>query len=145
MPHGDLGFMTKRYVEDDAMLAPMPPVIRCVQDDLGEGAWPRLEASLVGIIDSHIRRLLIEDDFGDALDDRDPSDPHVAWLTGLLKKGESVPRDGESGRTFFRDARRWIGRLDDIGADLEYRLWLKLQSPEDGERGSWRLEPSFIQ
>ena len=37
-----------------AMLASMPPVIRCVQDDLGEGAWPRLEASLVGIIDSHI-------------------------------------------------------------------------------------------
>ncbi|MDG2094361.1 MAG: DEAD/DEAH box helicase [Phycisphaerales bacterium] len=123
-----------------AMLASMPPVIRCVQDDLGEGAWPRLEASMVGIIDSHIRKLLMEDDFGEALDGRNPSDPHVAWLSGLLKEQQSIPRDGESGRTFFRDARRWIGRLDDVSANLEYRLWLKLQSPENGERGTWRLE-----
>ena len=123
-----------------AMLASMPPVIRSVQDDLGEGAWPRLEAGLVGIIDAHVRTLLMDDDFGEALDGRDPSDPHVAWLTGLLGSEQSVPRDGESGRMFFRDARRWIGRLDDISADLEYRLWLKLQSPDSGEQGTWRLD-----
>ncbi|MDG2424880.1 MAG: DEAD/DEAH box helicase [Phycisphaerales bacterium] len=124
----------------EAILASMPPVIRAVRDDLGEGAWPRLESALVGIIDSHIRRLLIADDFVEALDERDPSDPHVAWLSGLLAEGQDITRDGEAGRSLFRDARRWISRLDDIGADLEYRLWLKLESPPGGDSEPWRLD-----
>ncbi|MCH2134445.1 MAG: DEAD/DEAH box helicase [Phycisphaerales bacterium] len=123
-----------------SVLASMPPVVRAAVDDLGEGAWPRLESALTAIIDGHIRQLLIADDFGEALDDRDPSDPHVAWLSGLLAAGDRVACDGEAGRGLFRDARQWIGRLDDIGADLEYRLWLNLQSPPEGESEPWQLD-----
>ncbi len=124
----------------EAILLSMPPIIRAVRDDLGEGAWPRLESALVGMVDGHIRRLLMDDDFVEALDERDPSDPHVAWLSGLLAESKQIQRDGEAGRSLFREARRWISRLDDIGADLEYRLWLKLESPPQGESEPWKLD-----
>ena len=123
-----------------AVLASMPPLMRAVQDGIGEAAWPRLESALAGMVDGAIRRLLIADDFPEAVEDRDPSDPHVAWLSALLDSGNRINQDGEAGRALFRDVRRWIGRLDDVGADLEYRLWLNLTSPPGGATEPWRLD-----
>ena len=81
----------------------MPPVLRSViggQDD------PQiLFEEMTGIMaESSIRRTLIEDNFIESLEDWEDTDPHVAWLRGLLDTSDAIGVNGEFGHQLFLDA-----------------------------------------
>ena len=60
---------------------------------LCEEPWSLFESVTSGMVERSIRRMLIEDDFIDSLDERPLDDPHVAWLHGLLQdKGDHGQR-----------------------------------------------------
>jgi hypothetical protein len=113
------------------LVAAMPPVVRAVIDSNEGHPWSILEEALSKITDATVRRILIEDDFPDALDGRDPSvDPHVAWLAGLLLNTPNVVPPPSIGGDLLRDASQWVRRLDDTGRDQPLRLCLRLNEPE---------------
>ncbi|MDG1898832.1 MAG: DEAD/DEAH box helicase [Phycisphaerales bacterium] len=119
----------------------MPPVLRGVVD-AEEDPQFLFEEMAGAMTEGLIRRTLIEDDFIDSLEDWDDSDPHVAWLRGLLHKTDGIGIAGDQGHQLFLDARRWIGRLDEVDRDRVLRGCLILESPEDGAAGSspiWRI------
>ncbi|MCP3906360.1 MAG: DEAD/DEAH box helicase [Planctomycetes bacterium] len=132
-----------------ALLATMPPVARAVVDDHAGQPWPIVDEALRRLTDATVRRSLIEDDFVDAVEDRETDDPHVAWLTGLLAVERQVP-PAEVGTTeMLRDVGAWIALLDDTGQDQGLRLCFRLDEPDEtvlpadlqapGDDVRWRL------
>jgi len=120
------------------LLSAMPPVARGVDDDLGDMAWPRLEAALEAMTDDLVRTLLRREEFVDAIEGRDPVDPHVLWLGGLLDGTQLLSLEGDSTVKIIRSARAWISRLDDFALGQSLRLRLDLVPPAtDGE--PWSL------
>ena len=122
------------------LISAMPPVLRSV---VGGESDPQflLEEMIGAMAEGVVRRTLVEDDFIDSLEGREDSDPHVAWLRGLLSTGRDIAVHGEFGHQLFLDARRWIGRLDEIDRDRVLRGCLVLDSPEDGadSNATWHL------
>jgi len=117
------------------LLSAMPPVARSTTDD----GRALLEAAIEDMTNGMIRDILIEDDFGDAVEGWDPSeDAHVSWLSALLHSEQSVQGDPDRLLSIFTDARRWLGRLCDTGEDLSWRLLLELHEPEE-EMDVWIL------
>ena len=125
------------------LLMTMPPVARSADDAIGTDAWPRLNDVLGSMVDALVRERLIREDFMDALDDRSPEDPHVAWLHGLLGRASSVPVTGEAGVKLFRDVRGWLVRLDELAGLADLRLRLDLQSPEETSQ-PWTVHVSLV-
>jgi hypothetical protein len=120
------------------LLSAMPPVARGVDDDLGDMAWPRLEAALEAMTDDLVRTMLRREDFIDAIDGRDAADPHVLWLAGLLDGTQLLTLEGDSTVKIIRSARAWISRLDDFALGQSLRLRLDLVPPAiEGE--PWSL------
>jgi len=117
------------------LLRAMPPVARATT---GEGRQ-LLESAIADMTNDLIRNTLIADDFEDSVDGWDSSeDAHVSWLTALLHQKNRVPGDPDRLLGIFTDARRWLGRLCDVGEDLSWRLLLELHEPtEDPE--TWVL------
>ena len=65
--------------------ATKPPVVRAVGEASTEGAWRIVDEAVSALTDATVRRILIEEDFQEAIEDRDrQADPQVAWLEGLL-------------------------------------------------------------
>ncbi len=117
------------------LLRAMPPVARSTTQD----GRVLLETAIEDMTNGLIRDILIEDDFVDAVDDWDPSeDAHVAWLSALLHEQSLVVGNPDRLLSVFTDARRWLGRLCDIGEDLSWRLLLELHEPND-EIDVWKL------
>jgi hypothetical protein len=121
-----------------SLLIAMPPVARGVDDDLGEAAWPRLEAAMEAMTDDLVRTMLRREDFIDAIDDHDAADPHVQWLGGLLGGTRALAIEGDDSVKLIRAARAWIARLDDFAAGHALRLRLDVRPPADGEH-AWQL------
>ncbi|MDP7030569.1 MAG: DEAD/DEAH box helicase [Phycisphaerales bacterium] len=121
------------------LLAAMPPVARGVDDELGETAWPRLEAALEAMTDDLIRTMLHREDFVEAIDGRDDGDPHVQWLGGLLDGNQTLPLEGEDTVKLMRATRSWIARLDDFASGQALRLRLEVHPPAEGVE-VWRLD-----
>ena len=119
-----------------ALVRAMPPSARAVEDDLGHEAWPILEDFLWAVVDAHTRAAFAAETLEDAIDGRDPSDdPHVSWLSGLLRTDERAsPGDAERRTEVLRSVRRWLGGLDDRGEASEWRLLLELREPSGAER-----------
>ncbi|MDG2200669.1 MAG: DEAD/DEAH box helicase [Phycisphaerales bacterium] len=119
----------------------MPPVLRSVVG--GEEDPQFLFEEMTGAMaEASIRRTLIDDDFIESLEDWEDTDPHVAWLRGLLHTSDAIGVNGDFGHQLFLDVRRWIGRLDEIDRDRVLRGCLVLESPEhDGGAvlPSWRI------
>jgi len=112
------------------LLRAMPPSVRAVQDDFEHEAWPVLQDFLDCVADALCRRALIEDEMFEAIEERDPgSDLHVAWLGGLLGEGEEAPVHGARRSMLMRGVRDWIGSLDERGADVRWKLLLRLNEP----------------
>ncbi len=116
------------------LLQSMPPIARAT--DVNGRAL--LEAAVEDMADGLVREILISDDFIDAVEDWDEtSDAHVAWLGALLASQYDVAGKPDRLLGIFTDARRWLGRLYDIGDDLSWRLMLDLHEPE--EDNVWKL------
>ena len=117
----------------------MPPVVRGVTDSDGD-PWTLFESVTGDMVERSIRRILIEDDFSDSLEDRSLEDPHVAWLHGLLQDKGDLPVNGELGQALFLDARRWISRLDEVDRNRALRGCFLLEAPDASEvGGTWKL------
>jgi SNF2 family DNA or RNA helicase len=117
------------------LLRAMPPIARSTAND----GRVLLESALEDMANGMIRDILIQDDFVDAVDDWDPSeDAHVSWLSALLHEQSSIAGSPDRLLSIFTDARRWLGRLCDVGEDLSWRLLLELHEPETAN-GDWKL------
>ncbi|MHC4217046.1 MAG: hypothetical protein ACYSU7_01185, partial [Planctomycetota bacterium] len=127
-----------------ALLAAMPPVVRAVEEpghdeDGASDPWRILCASIDALCDATARRALIAADFGEAIEERDhSSDPQVAWLAGLLGRGDGVPApEGAPGpdealpEDMLREVRGWLNRLEDAERIRPFRLCLRLGEPQD--------------
>jgi superfamily II DNA or RNA helicase len=112
------------------LLTAMPPVVRAVTDGTDGRPWSILAEALRRITDATVRAALAREQFIDALEGRDRStDPHVAWLGGLLDRETRVEAAGDQGATLLRDATQWVARLDDSGQGKALRLCLRLNEP----------------
>ncbi len=140
----------------EALLASLPAVSRAANDELRGAAWPILESALVAMTDTFVRQTLVAENYGEAIEDRDPKgDPHVAWLTGLLGTDDVVKGITSSDTALLRGARAWIAQLDDVAEGRLVRLCLELNEPDsDGTGGdlqpeqamkaSWRLRFKLV-
>ena len=117
-----------------ALLTAMPPVVRAVETDGPSGQpWTILREAVEGLSDATARQALVEADFCEAIEGRDPGDdPSVAWLTGLLDHRELVPVNTGDGSSIemLRQVRSWLVRLEDIDPARPFRLGFRLQEPE---------------
>jgi len=117
------------------LLEAMPPAVRSTGIE-GQGL---LENALEDMTDGLIRDTLVNDDFIDAVEDWDPTeDAHVSWLEALLHRNTAVKGDPDRLLTIFTDARRWLGRLCDVGENLSWHLLFDLSEPHEN-REHWIL------
>jgi hypothetical protein len=142
-------------VRAGTLISCMPPVVRATIDVHGGRPWSILESAMSTLTDATVRRVLIEDDFPDAIEDRDPAaDAHVAWLAGLLDEPTRVAPPPDAETEMIRDVRGWISGLDDTGQDQPMRLGFALHEPPEehlpgdlqplGEKVHWRLSMHLI-
>jgi SNF2 family DNA or RNA helicase len=137
-----------------ALLESMPAACRCGADELRGAPWPILEAALTTMTDSFVRSTLIEENYGEAIEDRDPKgDPHVAWLSGLLGSDDVVKGLSPGDTALLRGARAWIAQLDDVAEGRLVRLCLELNepdsdggdlAPEQAMKATWRLRFKLV-
>ncbi len=121
------------------LLRAMPPVARATNIN----GRVLLESAIGDMTNDVVRTILIDDDFEDAVDGWNPlEDAHVSWLTALLHRKNAVPGSPDRLLNIFTDARRWLGRLCDIGEDLSWRLLLELHEPAENS-GIWILSFSL--
>ncbi|MFM2165367.1 MAG: hypothetical protein RL325_1804, partial [Planctomycetota bacterium] len=114
-----------------ALLASIPASARCVEDDFRSQPWAIIEAALLGLVDAEARRVLESESYGDAIDGRDPQvDPHVAWLSGLLGKPDTVQGLRSSDTHLMRGARQWLSSLDAASESRFVRLAFELNEPD---------------
>ncbi|MFO0827992.1 MAG: DEAD/DEAH box helicase [Phycisphaerales bacterium] len=114
-----------------ALIESMPAACRALHDEHRGAPWPILESALGRITDAFVRDVLVGENYGEAIEDRDPiGDPHVAWLTGLLGAEDAVRGPAPSDTSLMRGARAWIAQLDDISEGRLVRLCLELNEPE---------------
>ena len=117
------------------LLRAMPPVARSTTED----GRTLLESALEDMANGFIRTILIEDDFIDAVEEWNVSeDAHASWLSALLHEKNAVSGDPDRLLSIFTDARRWLGKLCDVGDDLSWRLLLELHEPFENS-DSWLL------
>jgi len=117
------------------LLRAMPPVARATNTN----GRALLESAVGDMTNDVIRTILIDDNFEDAVDGwNSAEDAHVSWLTALLHRKNAVLGSPDRLLNIFTDARRWLGRLCDIGEDLSWRLLLELHEPDENS-GIWTL------
>ena len=137
-----------------SLLAAIPPSARCVDDEFRSQPWAIIEAALLGFVDGEARRVLELEAYGDAIEDRDPNvDPHVAWLTGLLGKADTVQGLRSSDTHLMRGARQWLSSLDAASESRFVRLAFELNEPdptsfdsndEVGRNAEWTISFKLI-
>ncbi|MBL9141610.1 MAG: DEAD/DEAH box helicase [Phycisphaerae bacterium] len=129
-----------------------PAILRAVE---GAGTPNAIvEQALGEFIDAWVRRALVQENYAEAIEDRDPnSDPHVAWLAGLLGNQHHVRQPASAETSIVRTARAWIANLEDVGEGRDMRLLLQLLEPPpelltgaDGHEDDhpWRLQFGLV-
>jgi non-specific serine/threonine protein kinase len=135
-----------------ALVRSTPAVVRAAD---GAGAPAAIiEQSMGAFVDRAVRDVLEAESYSEAIDGRDPeTDPHVAWLSGLLGAGTQVKQPAAVESSIVRTARQWIANLEDVGEGREMRLLLQLLEPPaellpgaDGHEDDqpWRLSFSLV-
>jgi SNF2 family DNA or RNA helicase len=137
-----------------ALLAAIPASARCVDDEFRSQPWAIVEAALLGFVDAEARRVLELESYGDAIEDRDPNiDPHVAWLSGLLGKADTVQGLKASDTHLMRGARQWLSSLDAASESRFVKLAFELNEPdptsfesgdEVGRNAQWTISFKLI-
>jgi hypothetical protein len=137
-----------------SLLAAIPASARCVDDELRSQPWAIIESALLGFVDSEARRVLEAESYGDSIEDRDPTlDPHVAWLTGLLTRADTVQGTRSSDTHLMRGARQWLSSLDAASESRFVRLAFEIEEPdptsfeaddEVGRGATWRVAFKLI-
>ena len=117
----------------ELLAAAMPPVALAAADSSNQDRWTVLEQALESMTDAAIRRVLISEDYGEAIDNRDPDqDRQVAWLAGLLGDETVVPCTRDNEVELLRGARMWLGGLQAPAGDRAVQLCLQLAEPLEG-------------
>ncbi len=121
-------FADEQSAEDaGTLVSAMPPAVRSVVDTRSHDPAGIFDDMMTALVNAGCRRALIDDNLPEVIDGRDPSDPSVAWLSGLLGERETV--EAADRRGLIRDVRNWIGRLEERGSSTEWRLCLRLNEP----------------
>ncbi|MEI7877147.1 MAG: hypothetical protein WCI96_04400, partial [Planctomycetota bacterium] len=117
-----------------ALLSAIPASARCVDDEFRSQPWAIIEAALLGFVDAEARRVLDIESYSDAIEDRDPTaDPHVAWLSGLLGKIDTVQGTRSSDTHLMRGARQWLSSLDAASESRFVKLAFELNEPDPAD------------
>ncbi|MBM4111706.1 MAG: hypothetical protein FJ254_10230, partial [Phycisphaerae bacterium] len=122
----------------ERLISSVPASARAVGDDGyatgGAGAWAMLEDCLGRMVDAQVRDALSAETYIDAIDGADQAaDPHVAWLAGLLDRGDSVVQPKSLDQSLLKLVRSWIGNLEDINESSAWRLRFELHEPPSSE------------
>jgi SNF2 family DNA or RNA helicase len=134
------------------LIESMPAASRAAVDDARGQPWPILESALHAMTDAYVRQVLAAENFGEAIEDRDPTgDPHVAWLAGLLNGSTGLPGSAPANLALLRGARSWLAQLDDVTEGRLVRLCLELNepdaevlTPEQAMAATWRLRFKLV-
>lgn len=134
---GDLHAAWYPWMSDEAMASrvaqfvdAMPASARAVVDRTNHDAWAITEDFLGSMIDQTCRRVLVREDFATSIEGRDAAtDPHVAWLSGLLGNGHTLPQSPGLRQELSKRVRTWVGVLEERGASSAWRLFLRLNEP----------------
>jgi len=120
----------------------MPPVARASSDRFGHDPAAIVESFVGVLLDSSCREAFRAEDLFSAVSERDPeSDPHVAWLSGLLGESSDVRGSAGARQDLVRRVRLWIGGLEERGASAAWRLGLRLSEPDLVMAGDVGEEP----
>jgi len=122
----------------ERLIASVPASARAVGDEGyatgGAGAWAMLEDCLGRMVDAQVREALSAETYIDAIEGADQAaDPHVAWLAGLLDRGDSVVQPKTVDQSLLKLVRGWIGNLEDLNESSAWRLRFELHEPPAGE------------
>lgn len=110
----------------------MPPAARAAVDSLEHKTWPIVEDFLIRVADAQCRAALTAETLSEVLEGRDEAtDPHVAWLTGLLAEQAQLRCPPDKRPDLLKRVRGWIGTLQERGPSSAWRLCLKLSEPVD--------------
>ncbi len=126
------------------LLASMPAAARSL-DGSSDQAWPIVDGFLSAVVDAIIRSALVEAEFEESIADFDTAtDPHAAWLSGLLGKSDAIKIGRRATFDVLRDTRGWLGVLDEARSSKGLRLHLEVREPdldpsEDGTDALWRV------
>lgn len=126
------------------LLASMPAAARSI-DGESDQAWPIVDGFLSATVDAIIRSTLVEAEFEESIADFDiATDPHAAWLSGLLGKSDVIKVGRRATFDVLRDTRGWLGVLDEARSTTGLRLHLEVREPdldpnEDGTDAMWRV------
>ncbi len=114
-----------------SLLAGSMPRAAAASEDAAElDAWGVVDAALTWIVNAACRRVLIDEDMTDTIEDAEPKeDAQVAWLGGLLDSSEGISITGTARTDLVRAVRRWIGGLEDRGESSTWRLGLSVNEP----------------
>ena len=134
---GELRGAWRPWLADDAMaskarllIAAMPAAARAADDAHRHDAWTITEDFLACVVDASCRRALVREDFAAAIEGRPPAtDPHVAWLAGLLGTSSDIPASLPMRQELAKRIRMWIGGLEERGASAAWRLQFRLNEP----------------
>ncbi|CAG1009136.1 hypothetical protein PHYC_03661 [Phycisphaerales bacterium] len=108
----------------------MPASARAAADELRHEAWAVTSSFLSAVVDAECREPLIRESFADALLERDPAaDQHVAWLTGLLGRADSLGGPMTFRQEMIRRVRSWVSVLEERGASSLWRLLFRMNEP----------------
>ena len=148
---GELSASWRPWMSDEAtasrvraLVEAMPPSARAGVDERQHDAWQITEDFISTCADALCRDALVRASFRDSIDGRDPAtDPHVAWLTGLLAQDTSVPASIGQRPELTKRVRAWIGLLEERGVSSAWRMLLRLDEPVEGNtpdaQATWRL------
>jgi len=138
---------TNESVSD--LIASMPAVVRAVDGADGE-AWPIVDGFLAAATDSLVRDSLVAEDYETSIEECDPAaDPHVAWLSGLVRSTDAIRTGCGGAFDLLRSARGWLGLLDDARESRALSLGLRLEEPaldaaDTGIDATWRVHFSLV-
>ncbi|HYE63472.1 MAG TPA: DEAD/DEAH box helicase [Phycisphaerales bacterium] len=133
---GELDAQWEAWVSDEAtaqrvqrLVAAMPPAARAVPDRFRHEPWAITEDFLQAITDAECRRPLLAENFAESVEDKPVTDPHVAWLRGLLTTTPHVQANPGMRAELNKRVRAWLGVLEERGASSSWRLMLRLSEP----------------
>ena len=113
----------------------LPPVARASATEAEQDSMTVIESFLGWVIDETARRVLHDEQMGEALeagrDRAQADDPHLLWLGGLLSDRGAMDASSALQSEMIKSVRQWIGALDLRGQTSAWRLGIRVEEPID--------------